>query len=125
MKPFLIAIVDDSITSRMSVGRLFEDSNCRVIYAENGEQGEALLNEFPDIDLMLIDFNMPLKNGLEMLIEINKRHKQLPIIYMLTTETNRESAEIAKSSGASGWIIKPFKDFMVGKLVDILKAKDG
>jgi two-component system chemotaxis response regulator CheY len=63
-----------------------------------------------EVDLVITDINMPNMNGLEMLEAIQKDTaiNHVPIV-MLTTEGAADLLARAKSAGAKGWLVKPFK----------------
>ena len=65
----------------------------------------------PEIDLFIVDINMPNMNGLEMIEEIRliPNHKDTAI-FVLTTESSSEVANEGREAGATAWIVKPFKE---------------
>lgn len=104
-----IMIVDDSSVSRGVVRTALAISGHReVIEAPDGEEGLALAKEnWKEIGLYILDVNMPKMDGLSLLSEIRKFDKNNPVI-MLTTETEKEKIDKARTMGATGWIVKPF-----------------
>jgi two-component system chemotaxis response regulator CheY len=58
-------------------------------------------------DLVLTDWNMPGKNGLEVIQEIRKSNKDVPII-MVTTEAEKTRVMEAIQAGVSDYLVKPF-----------------
>src|SRR5690606_25554723 len=77
-------------------------------HAENGVQGIKVLQENPDVDLVLMDTMMPELDGLSATKEIRKieRFKKLPII-SLTAKAMKGDREKALDAGASDYITKP------------------
>ena len=63
-----------------------------------------------NIHLIITDLNMPGMDGIELIKQIrtNSKHRFVPIL-MLTTESQVAKKQEAKSAGATGWIVKPFK----------------
>ncbi len=59
-------------------------------------------------DLMLVDWNMPNMNGLEMVGKVRQTDKRTPII-MVTTEGERDRVLEAVRMGANNYVLKPFK----------------
>ena len=104
-----ILVVDDSATVRQQVSSALKLAGFQVVEACDGNDGKSKIHA-GGIDCVVSDVNMPNKNGIEMVEEIKSEaaHKKLPII-MLTTEGAPNMVQRAKSAGATGWIVKPFK----------------
>lgn len=118
-----ILVVDDSKTMRSLIKSVIsEETNfTNIIEAEDGEDG---LNKFNsnNIDFICTDFNMPKMNGGEMVTKIRQNPKaaKLPILVITTDE---KSKDVAKSSGASGWLKKPFKPEVLAGAIKKLVVK--
>lgn len=81
----------------------------QVIEARDGAVGLQRTVEH-DFSLIILDVNMPVLNGLEMLERLNKNPKTSSIpVLMLTTEAQRSMIERARQNGAKAWLIKPIK----------------
>ena len=80
-------------------------------YRRNGGMGLTMAMTHSEIDLFIVDINMPNMNGLEMIEEIRLigAHQKTPI-FVLTTESSSEIANEGKQAGATAWIVKPFKE---------------
>jgi two-component system, chemotaxis family, chemotaxis protein CheY len=104
-----ILVVDDSETIRLTVSDTLQKAGFTVIQAIDGVDGLARLAE-NDVDLMILDVNMPRLSGLEMLEKVHAepRWAHLPVV-MLTTEAHFAMIDRAKKLGAKGWMIKPVK----------------
>jgi two-component system, chemotaxis family, chemotaxis protein CheY len=104
-----VLVVDDSETIREQVATALTGAGFEVIEAANGLDGLACAAE-NEIDLMLLDVNMPKLTGLEVLerLAASAAKPGFPII-MLTTEAHRAMIEKAKRLGARAWIVKPVK----------------
>src|SRR5256885_10344212 len=74
-----ILIIDDEMSIRESLETLFAMEGYNVETADHGEEGLAKLASAP-VDLVLLDFALPGKNGLEVLEEIRERDPNLPVI---------------------------------------------
>lgn len=109
MKPKILS-VDDSQTIRLHLARLFRPFACEWREAANGEEGLAFaIAEMPD--LILLDHNMPVMDGITMLRELRELAplKRTPVI-MLTAESSPQSLATAARLGVRDYVIKPFRD---------------
>lgn len=113
-----IMIIDDSPTIRSAVELVVKRNGFQnVRFAEDGldalDKIEAIKRNGDDISLCVTDINMPNMDGISFIKEFRKCDRFTPIL-VLTTECGDAKIEEGKSSGASGWIVKPFKpeDFM-------------
>src|SRR5450755_3326718 len=101
-----ILIIDDESAIRESLETLLEFEGFSVESAETGEEGLIKLGNRP-FDLVLLDFALPDRNGLEILADIRSRDPQLAVI-MITAYGTVDNAVRAMQSGASNFIQKPW-----------------
>ena len=101
-----ILIIDDEAGIRESLETLLEFEGYSVESAETGEEGLARLSERP-FDLVLLDFALPDRNGLEILGDIRARDSQLAVI-MITAYGTLDNAVRAMQKGATNFIQKPW-----------------
>jgi DNA-binding NtrC family response regulator len=101
-----ILIIDDEAAIRESLETLLDLEGYAIETAETGEEGLAALAARP-FDLVLLDFALPDKNGLEVLAEIRDRDTQLSVI-MITAYGTVENAVRAVQAGATNFIQKPW-----------------
>jgi len=104
-------IVDDSSVMRKIVERSLRQAGIdleKVIEAGNGAEALAALRE-NRVDLVLCDINMPVMDGLEFVRQMGtvENAKGVPVV-MITTEGSESHVVQALSSGARGYIRKPF-----------------
>ena len=118
-----ILVVDDSETIRLEVIRTLGQAGFNVLEARDGAEGLATATKNPDLALVVLDVNMPVMNGLEMLERLrqNPTTADMPVLLM-TTEAEDRLIERAKKAGAKGWIIKPFKAELLVAAVQRLTA---
>ncbi|MEZ6117920.1 MAG: response regulator [Pirellulaceae bacterium] len=118
-----VLIVDDSETVRQQVGAALSQAGMQILEARDGNEGQKMI-ESRQIDCVICDVNMPNKDGIEMVRDVkqNDKYRDLPII-MLTTEGAKELIEKAKSAGACGWVVKPFKANLLVSAVQKLAAR--
>lgn len=116
-----ILVVDDSPAARALVVDALVNDGYEVTQAENGEDGLKKLSSMSAPAAVVLDINMPVMNGLEMLEALRKleRFQSLPVL-MLTTETFPKSIRRAKSAGAHGWIRKPCPTDLLCKTIRCL-----
>ena len=107
--PKVIMTADDSVSIRQMVGFTLRDAGYEVVEAEDGVEALKKLSE-QHVDMLFTDLNMPNMDGIELIkaIRRNEAYRFMPII-MLTTESQEAKKKEAKASGATGWIVKPFK----------------
>jgi two-component system, chemotaxis family, chemotaxis protein CheY len=106
-----VLIVDDSSVMRKIVERLLRQAGinmAQVLEAGNGEEALGVLNQ-ERVDLILCDINMPVMDGLEFVKQLSalENAKGVPVV-MITTEGSEAHVVQALSSGARGYIRKPF-----------------
>ncbi len=101
-----VLIVDDEAAIRESLQALLEMEGYAVHTAEDGQEGLARLAEYP-YDLVLLDFALPERNGIEILHDIRERDAELPVI-MITAYGTVENAVNAMQAGATNFIQKPW-----------------
>jgi DNA-binding NtrC family response regulator len=101
-----VLIIDDEVAIRESLETLLEFEGYSVESAETGEDGLARLSE-RTFDLVLLDFALPDRNGLEILGDIRTRDSQLAVI-MITAYGTLDNAVRAMQQGATNFIQKPW-----------------
>src|SRR5436190_11038058 len=101
-----ILIVDDNKYIRFALCTLLEESGYNPIELEDGLKAvETVIQQKPD--LVILDKRLPGCDGLELLEEIKKIRKDMPVI-MLTAYADSDSRELAAKLGAFAFMSKPF-----------------
>ncbi len=103
-------IVDDSRVMRRIVGKVVKENGFETIEAENGQEALLRLREGGDapVALALVDWNMPVMDGLSFVRAARAEgFTTLPII-MITTEGSKEYVTRAMEAGANEYLMKPF-----------------
>ena len=103
-------IVDDSRFVRGFLRGLLEDKGISCEEAGDGRAGLAHLRSGTEFDLALIDWNMPVMNGLEMLNALRGEGFSELKVMMVTTEAENDYIVRALDSGADEYLMKPFDD---------------
>lgn len=114
-----ILVVEDDHTIREGISEYLSEFGYSVIEAKDGK--EALLKFNNDINLVILDIQIPFINGLEVLKEIRKNNK-LPIL-ILTAFSNEEYKIDAFTNLADGYIEKPFSLPVLKVRIDSLIKK--
>jgi two-component system chemotaxis response regulator CheY len=105
-----ILTVDDSTTIRRIVKRSVDEAGLELLEAADGVQALKIVEErCADIQLILLDWNMPGMSGLDVLraIKRNPRYKDI-VVMMLTSEADQTFVVEALKSGAQNYLSKPF-----------------
>lgn len=106
--PGRVLLVDDSRSVRQYVQLLLSQAGYEVVVAEDGASGLAAIEGFAP-DVVLLDLEMPVLNGFEVLERLSGS-KRLFSIIMFTTRSSVDSIVDGLSRGADDYIAKPFKD---------------
>jgi two-component system, chemotaxis family, chemotaxis protein CheY len=117
-----VLVVDDSeLIHNMYRIILQKYQGCILLKAMNGREALEKLSMEKDIDLILLDINMPVMNGLQFLETVRKNGQsgQIPII-IISTEGKEDDTLRGLSLGARGYIVKPFRSQMLHDLIDSL-----
>jgi two-component system chemotaxis response regulator CheY len=103
-----IMIVDDSQTMLMSMEGMLSKAGLGVSKANNAEEALLILKGGSKPDMIITDLNMAAMNGIQLIREVRRLpgYQFMPIV-MLTTESQQEKRNEAKSAGATGWMVKP------------------
>lgn len=115
-----VLTIDDSRTMREMLNHALVEAGYRVLQAADGIEGlEVLQANGRSIDVVITDINMPRLDGFGVIegVRASPDHRATPIL-VLTTESDSEKKERARSAGATGWIVKPFNPT---KLVDAVR----
>ena len=116
-----ILSVDDSTATRLFIKRATDLIGYELLEAGNGKEGlEVIERENGRIELVILDWHMPVMSGIEMLeaLKTNDKYKHIPIS-MVTVEVERDEIQKAIDLGAANYLIKPFsKVNLIGKIME-------
>jgi CheY-like chemotaxis protein len=123
--PTRVLIVDDSGTMRSIVRKILSATRYVMEFVE-AEQGIDALKRLGanNVDVVLLDYNMPGFDGLETLAEIKRRAPRVAVV-MMTSTVDEAVAERARAAGAAGFLKKPFYPADVDALLDRIYAGPG
>jgi len=121
-----VLTIDDAKTVRMIVTKHLAPFGVEILEAENGEIGVAKAKEGKP-DLILLDYNMPVKDGHQTLIELKEDPSTNPIpVIMLTTETVQDTVLKLVKLGLRDYIAKPFtREILLRKVNSVLGIYEG
>jgi two-component system chemotaxis response regulator CheY len=114
-------VVDDSAIMRRVIDQILEMLGHESVQAGNGLQAFDQLKNHEDVELILLDWNMPEMNGIQFLraLKGNDRYSAIPVI-MLTTESERRKMIEAIEAGAKAYLTKPFQpETLATKIVQV------
>jgi two-component system chemotaxis response regulator CheY len=114
-------VVDDSRAVRMILRRTLEKHGYQVLEAGHGKEALEVLEQHPDVGLMLVDWNMPEMNGLELIRAVRSHPERSRIVLMMvTTETEIEQMVRALAAGANEYVMKPFTEEVITDKLKLL-----
>lgn len=122
MQPRKILVVDDSkLMHKMYEVMLRQYA---LVYASDGRQALDRLRDHDDIDLVLLDVNMPNMNGLEFLAQLRSdgSRELLPVV-IISTEGRDEDTVRGMEAGATAYIKKPFHSEEILDVIARLETK--
>jgi two-component system chemotaxis response regulator CheY len=100
----------------MAGRRILEALGMGVLEANDGAEALEVCRQHPEVDAILLDWNMPVMNGLEFLTALRSKEQPQPIVVMCTTENDFQHITTALTAGANEYVMKPFTE-------DILREK--
>ncbi len=113
-----ILVADDSPSVRRFLEKSLEKGGFMVRVAQDGQEAwELLVSEF--FDAVILDVNMPRKDGLSVLEDIRKdeRLSGVPVIILISEDCDSEKRH-ADESGATACLVKSFKPTALLELVN-------
>ncbi len=101
-----ILLLEDDVTLSETIVEFLQEKGYEVISAYDGEEASELIYE-ESFELLLLDVNVPLLNGFELLKQKRKEGVKTPAIY-ITSLNSIDSLETGYDSGCDDYIRKPF-----------------
>jgi len=130
-----ILVAEDDPDDRLMIQEAFEESfaDCRVSFVHDGVELMDLLQGKEvaphqtvesSPDMLLLDLNMPLKDGRQSLLEIESDPTLCHLcIVVMTTSSNPEDAAFCRAHGASAYVVKPTTFSELSRIVGSLKEQ--
>jgi two-component system, cell cycle response regulator DivK len=117
-----ILVVEDDEMSFLYLNQIFRLTRNVVVRARNGNEAIQIIRGNRDIDLILMDIQLPDIDGNTITREIRKFNPELPIIAQTAGKTQQER-DIALESGCNDVLVKPFRmEELTGMLEKYLKG---
>ena len=110
---FKILIVDDNHDNLYTLRQLIEKHmDARVLEADSGKRAIEIALENPDIDLIVLDIQMPEMDGFETasLLKIRKKTQDIPIIFLTAAFKTEEFQQRGYDVGGADYLLKPIDD---------------
>lgn len=120
MSDATILIVDDEEELRENLFDLLEFKGYRVLKAASGEEALEMLAS-NDVDLALLDIQLPGMSGLDVLQEIRKSKPTMPVA-MVSASSVRSILAKAEEYGANRVVLKPYSQMEILRTVEELLA---
>ena len=115
-------VIDDSRAMRMILKRMIGKLDFEATEAADGQQALDLLETMPEVpDLALIDWNMPVMNGLEFVTRVRADPRlRTMVLVMVSTESEHSQIVRALAAGAHEYVIKPFTEDDIAQKFEML-----
>jgi two-component system chemotaxis response regulator CheY len=116
-----VMVIDDSNLIHQMYRMVLMRYRCKIIHAQNGQDAMEKLTKDSDVNLVLVDINMPVMNGLDFIRKIKEtgKYEHIPIV-IVSTEGREEDTQRGIALGARGYVKKPFQPSELHALIDTL-----
>lgn len=116
-----ILSIDDSKSVHAFFDYCLTGTSYSIDHAYSGPEGLEMICSYPGkFDLILLDWEMPMMNGPEVLKAIKKLEIEIPVVMVTTKSDPKEISELL-AAGALDYIMKPFnREILITKLENIL-----
>ena len=124
-RPHHLLVIDDEPFIGRIVRLEFEQGPYRVSVASDGDEGLAFLRAHPDVDLVLLDVNMPSRSGLDVLEEARADPALGKVSFVVLTAAGQSAyADRARALGAAAFLTKPFSPRKLVRQVATILGED-
>jgi CheY-like chemotaxis protein len=118
-----ILIVEDDLSSRLYLNKILEKAGVVIVNAGDGQEAVNAVISTPDIDIILLDIQLPVMDGYSALIKIREVRKDVVVIAQTAYGLLGDKEKIL-NSGFNDYIIKPIlSQNLIEKLVSNLNRK--
>ena len=125
-RQYKVMVVEDSAPFRNSLKKILTSLHFHVFTAAHGEEAMSYFADNPDIRLVVCDYRMPVKDGLEVLKEIRAAGDKNQIgVLMMTSPSENVNGAIFLKNGANDFIAKPFvKEELICRVNNLIEAME-
>lgn len=117
IKPLKILIAEDDETSDLLIAIMLRKYNPEILHAKTGIEVLEILHENPDLDMILMDIQMPDLNGYEATREIRKFNTEIVIVAQ-TAYAQSGEREKALDAGCNDYFSKPIEQAMLNATIN-------
>lgn len=116
-----VLVVDDSALIHQMYRLVMNRYNCTIVDAMNGQEALDILAVQNDIQLILLDINMPVMNGVQFMEKASASGivRNIPVI-IISTEGKEEDTIRGLKFGARGYLKKPFHPSQLHEIIDTI-----
>lgn len=122
-----VMVVDDSMPMRNNAKKILQSQQFKKVYAAaHGEEAMRYFEDNPEIKLVLTDYNMPVKNGLELTSELRVKYNKNDLGIIAVTGVEEEGiASAFLKHGANDFVTKPFiKDELICRVNNLIESME-
>ena len=114
-------VIDDSRAIRLILGQVMKKLGFEVVDAGDGQEALNKLKSDGPFDIALVDWNMPVMNGYDFVVNARKDSQYNDMrLMMVTTETEMSQVVKALEAGANEYVMKPFTKEMIAEKLTLL-----
>ena len=113
-----VLVADDSSTMRAIIVNTLRDMGVTdIVEAVDGSEAEAMFQQ-DEFDLIVLDWVMPVRTGLDVLRSIRDRDAEVPVIMVTAAGSDRSQVLEATEAGATDYLLKPFHSATLRKKLE-------
>jgi CheY-like chemotaxis protein len=116
LKRYKILVTEDDEFIYYLLKDILADLGADCVWAKNGSEALNLLEQRKDIDLILMDINMPEMDGITATRKIRERKINIPIIFQ--TACNHERRNECREAGGNEYLCKPIRVEVLCKVLN-------
>ncbi len=120
-----ILVAEDNAVNQQVIEGILVNAGHRVIICGNGEQAlQRLADEHDQLDVVILDMNMPIKSGVEVVkaLRFMDTQQRLPVL-MLTADASPEARQKCLDAGANAFLTKPLDSRLLLEKIAMLTRK--